>query len=70
MLRQHEIKTIFNKGVGAVTETIGQLYEMIETDDERVHRRVTSATAAHLEKLEQLTARVGIACEMRISCGS
>jgi transposase len=58
MLRRHEIRTSYNKGVGAVTETIRQLYEMIETDDERVRKLVASATAAHLRKIEQLTGRI------------
>jgi transposase len=58
MLRQHEIKTIFNKGVGAVTETIRQLYEMIETDDERVQKLVRIAISVHLQKNEQLTGRI------------
>jgi transposase/uncharacterized coiled-coil protein SlyX len=58
MLRQHEIRTLFNKGVGAVTETIRQLYEMIETDDERVQKLVRVAISAHLQKNEQLTGRI------------
>ena len=58
MLRQHEIRVIYEAGIGAVTETIRHLYEMIETDDERLHRLVASATAAHLQKIEQLTGRI------------
>jgi transposase len=58
MLRQHEIRDIYEEGVEAVTETIRRLYEMIEVEDERVHRLVASATAAHLEKIKQLTARI------------
>ncbi len=42
----------------AVTETIRQLYEMIEVEDERVHRLVASATRAHLQRIEQLSGRV------------
>lgn len=48
MLRQHEIRDIYEEGVGAVTETIRRLYEMIEVEDERVYRLVALATAAHL----------------------
>jgi transposase len=58
MLRQKEIKAIYDRGPEAVTATIRQLYEMIEVVDERVHRRVAAATAAHLRKIEQLTARI------------
>src|SRR2546421_12436559 len=31
---------------------------MIEVEDDRVHTLIPSATAAHLEKIEQLTARI------------
>lgn len=58
MLRKHEITTIYEQGVDAVAATIHQLYEMIVVDDERVHRLVASATAAHLQKIGQLTARI------------
>lgn len=58
MLRQTEIRAIYGRGVEAVAETIRHLYEMIEMDDERVHRLVASATAAHLQKIEQLTGRI------------
>ncbi len=58
MLRQHEIRVIYEEGVEAVTQTIRQLYEMIEVEDERVHRLVASATAAHLQKIEYLTHRI------------
>ena len=58
MLRKHEIKTIYDRGVDAVAASIRQLYEMIEVEDERVHRLVASANAAHLRKIEQLTARI------------
>jgi uncharacterized protein YoxC len=44
--------------VEAVTETIRQLYEMIEVEDERVHRLVASVTAAHLHRIEQLRERI------------
>ena len=58
MLRQAEIRVIYDRGGEAVTQMIRHLYEMIETDDERVHRLVISATAAHLQKIGQLTARL------------
>jgi transposase len=58
MLAMREVRAIYHQGVYAVAATIRQLYEMIETDDERVHRRVAAATAAHLHKIEQLTGRI------------
>lgn len=58
VLRKTEIRVIYEQGVEAVAATIRHLYEMIETDDERVHRLVTSASVAHLQKIEQLTARL------------
>jgi len=58
VLRQTEIKVIYAAGVEAVEATIRQLYEMIEVEDERVHRLVTSATAAQLQQIEQLTGRI------------
>jgi transposase len=60
MLRKHEIKTIYDQGVNAVAATIRQLYEMIETDDERVHKLITAATSAHLKKIEQLTGHINM----------
>ncbi len=42
----------------AVAATIRKLYEMIEVEDERVHRLVAAANAAHLQRIEQLTARI------------
>ena len=53
MLRKSEIRVIYEAGVEAVAATIRQLYEMIEVEDERVHRLVTSAMAAHLQKIER-----------------
>jgi uncharacterized protein YoxC len=48
-----------------VERTIRQLYEMIEVEDERVHKLVTLATAAHLQKIEQLTGRInGLEAEL------
>lgn len=58
MLRKKEIRAIYDRGLEAVTTTIRQLYEMIEADDERVHRLVASATAAQLKKIDELTARI------------
>ncbi|MDQ3254586.1 MAG: IS66 family transposase zinc-finger binding domain-containing protein, partial [Acidobacteriota bacterium] len=58
MLRQAEIRVIYEEGVEAVTQMIRRLYEMIEVEDERVHRLVASATAAHLGKIEQLNLRI------------
>lgn len=57
MLRKKEIRAIYDQGIEAVAVTIRQLYELIETEDERVHRLVAHATSAHLKKIEQLTAR-------------
>ena len=58
MLRKHEVRAIYDQGVGAVVTAIRQLYEMIEVEDERVHKLVASATSAHLQKIEQLTNRI------------
>ena len=58
MLSHHQIRVIYEEGVESVAETIRQLYEMIETDDERVQRLVASATAAHLRRIEQLSGRL------------
>ncbi|MFN2453323.1 MAG: hypothetical protein ABR577_03805 [Pyrinomonadaceae bacterium] len=41
-----------------VAATIRQLYEMIEVEDERVHKLVARAASAHLQKIEQLTNRI------------
>src|SRR5215212_6954303 len=58
MLSHHQIRAMYDQGVEAVTETFRQLYEMIEIDDERVHRLVASATVAHLQRIEQLIGRI------------
>ncbi|MGB7923078.1 MAG: hypothetical protein WCF57_07525 [Pyrinomonadaceae bacterium] len=58
MLSHHQIRVIYEEGVEAVTETFRQLYEMIEIDDERVHRLVASATVAHLQRIEELSGRI------------
>jgi hypothetical protein len=53
-----EVRAIHHQGVYAVAAAFRQLYEMIEVEDERVHRRVAAANAAHLRKIEQLTTRI------------
>jgi transposase len=58
MLSQHQIRIIYDEGVEAVAATISQLYEMIETDDERVQKLIARATSMHLKKIEQLTSRI------------
>lgn len=58
MLAMREVRTIYHQGVWAVAAAFRQLYEMIEVEDERVHRRVAAANAAHLRKIEQLTNRI------------
>jgi len=58
MLRKKEIRAIYDQGVGAVAATVKHLYDLIEVEDERVHGLVVSATAAHLQKIEHLTARI------------
>ncbi len=57
MLRKKEIRAIYDQGLEAVATTIRHLYEMIETEDERVEL-VARATSAHLKQIEQLTARI------------
>ncbi len=59
MLAMREIRAIHHQGVYAVAAAFRQLYEMIEIDDERVHKLVCLATAAHLHRIEQLTGRRG-----------
>ena len=58
MLAMREVRAIYHQGVYAVAGASRQLYEMIEVEDERVHRLVAAANAAHLRKIEQLTARI------------
>ncbi len=58
MLSHHQIRVIDDQGVEAVTATFRQLYESIEVEDERVHRLVASATAAHLHRIEQFIERI------------
>jgi transposase len=58
MFSHHQIRVMYAQGVEAVTQTIRQLYEMIEVEDERVHKLVASATAAHLQRIEHLNGRI------------
>lgn len=58
MIAMREVRAIYHQGVWAVAAAFRQLYEVIEVEEERVQRRVAAATAAHLQKIEQLTARV------------
>src|SRR5215210_7136138 len=58
MIAMREVRAIYHQGVWAVAAAFRQLYEVIEVEDERVHRRVAAATAAHLRRIEQLTARI------------
>ena len=53
-----EVRAIYHQGVYAVAAAFRQLYEMIEIEDERVHKLVSLATAAHLHRIEQLTGRI------------
>ena len=48
MLAMREVRAIYQQGVYAEAAAFRQLYEVIEVEDERVHRRVAAATAAHL----------------------
>ena len=52
------MRRLHAQGVEAVERTIRQLYEMIEADDARIHRLVSSATAAQLKRIDELTARI------------
>jgi hypothetical protein len=58
MLAMREVRAIYHQGVYAVAAAFRQLYEMIEVEDERMHRLVAAATAAHLRKIEQLMGRI------------
>ncbi len=58
MLAMREVRAIYHQGVYAVADAFRRLYQMIEVEDERVHQRVAAANAAHLRRIEQLTARV------------
>ena len=50
MIAMREVRAIYHQGVYAVAAAFRQLYEMIEVEEERVHRRVTAATRRYLEK--------------------
>src|SRR5215208_1981590 len=58
MIAMREVRAIYHQGVYAVAAAFRQLYEMIEVEDERVQKRVTAATAAHLRRIEQLKGRI------------
>lgn len=58
MIAMREVRAIYHQGVWAVAGAFRQLYEVIEVEEERVRRRVAAATAAHLGKIERLTARI------------
>src|SRR5215204_3790001 len=58
MIAMREVRAIYHQGVWAVAAAFRQLYELIEVEEERVHRRVAAANAAHLRKIEQLTTRI------------
>jgi Transposase IS66 family len=58
MLSHHQIRFVYNEGVESVAQTIRQLSEMIEVEDERLQRIIASATTAQLKKIEELTARI------------
>lgn len=60
MLRKQEIMAVYDQGVESVATTIRQLYEMIEADDELVYALVTVTTAAQLQKIERLSARIAL----------
>lgn len=58
MLSHQQIRVIYDEGIEAVGATIHQLYEMIETDEERVQKLIALATSMHLKKIEQLISRI------------
>src|SRR5215213_1116756 len=58
MIAMREVRAIYHQGVWAVAAAFRQLYEVIEVEDERVQKRVTAATAAHLRRIEQLKGRI------------
>jgi transposase len=58
MLSQHQIRVIYDQGVQSVTQTIRQLSEMIEVEEARLQRVVAAATAAHLQRIKQLSGRL------------
>jgi len=58
VLSHHQIRVIYEEGVESVTQTIRQLSEMSEVEDERLQRIIASTTTAQLKKIEELTARI------------
>jgi transposase len=58
MLSHHQIRVIYEEGVESVAQTVRQLSQMIEVEDERLQRIIASATTAQLKKIEELTARI------------
>ena len=57
MLRRSGIGCIYVHRVAAVKQTLRQLYEVLEADDDRVHHLVASATAMLLIKIDELITR-------------
>ncbi len=57
MLSIHETRAIHQRGVYAVAQTISDLYEMIEMDDERVQKLIRRANAVYLQQIQQLKDR-------------
>jgi transposase len=57
MIAMREVREIYHQGVWAVAAAFRQLYELIEVEDERVHRLIAAATVAHLRRIEQLRGR-------------
>ena len=75
-----EIKCIYDQVVDAVAATIKQLYELIETDAERVQKLVATATALKLSNAARITRRPApllpmtslvsaVACMRLLDCG-
>lgn len=58
MLSHRQIRVIYAEGVESVAQTIRQLSEMIEVEDEHLQSIIASATTAQLKKIEALTARL------------
>src|SRR5205085_5304266 len=53
-----EVRAIYHEGVYAVADAFRQLYEMIDSSEERVQKLVSAANVAHLHKIERLTGRI------------
>ena len=58
MLSHHQIRVIYAEGVESVAQTIRQLSEMIEVEEEHLQSIIASATAAQLKRIEALSARI------------